>query len=418
MTVNICVFEDEKFGNLLPLVYSRATFELRCGIGSLLDKIVRAYPKAEIDLFCRDYLTEVIKERLPYSVNTNSLKEDGYLFINGRLLISEPIPVEGEEEIGIQDRAIIYLRLRKDKVPLLKNTNFLNGDIVSKLKNRVKIKNSQETLINYHWDIIHHNARQITKDFNMLVKKPGIHGKLYEGVYVLNKENVFIGAGSTIKSGTILDAEKGPIYIDKNVEIFPNVTIEGPVFIGENSKIKIGAKIYEGTSIGEMCKVGGEVEESIIHSYSNKQHDGFLGHAYLGMWVNLGADTNNSDLKNNYGSVKVSINGKEWINSNSTFVGAAIADHSKSAIGTMFNTGTVVGFASNVFYRTFPPKFVPSFFWGSEKEAVTYVLEKAVDTAMKVMKRRKIEMSSAQTKLFETIFKLTEEERKNAGILK
>ena len=235
---------------------------------------------------------------------------------------------------------------------------------------------------------------------------------------MLNKENIFVGTGATVKSGTTLDAEKGPIYIDKNVEIFPNVTIEGPVFIGANSKIKIGAKIYEGTSIGEMCKVGGEVEESIIHSYSNKQHDGFLGHAYLGMWVNLGADTNNSDLKNNYGNVKVSINGKEWINSNSTFVGAAIADHFKSAIGTMFNTGTVVGFASNIFYRTFPPKFIPSFFWGGEKEAVTYVLEKAVDTAIKVMKRRKIEMSIAQRKLFETIFKLTEEERKNAGILR
>ena len=136
------------------------------------------------------------------------------------------------------------------------------------------------------------------------------------------------------------------------------------------------------------------------------------------MWVNLGADTNNSDLKNNYGNVKVSINGKEWINTNSTFVGTVIADHSKSAIGTMFNTGSVVGFASNVFYRTFPPKFLPSFFWGGEKEAVTYVLEKAMDTAKKVMKRRKIEMSDAQEKLFEAIFELTEKERRNAGILK
>ena len=171
MTTNVCVFEDEKFGNILPLVYSRPVFELRCGIGSLLDKIVRAYPEENIYLYCRDYLTEIVKERSPYPVNEKNFKDEVSLFINGRLLISRLIPLCGEEEIGIQNETVVYMRLKKDKASLLDNKTFLTGDILRKLKDKVKIKNVSETLINYHWDLINHNAEQITKDFNILVKK-------------------------------------------------------------------------------------------------------------------------------------------------------------------------------------------------------------------------------------------------------
>jgi UDP-N-acetylglucosamine diphosphorylase/glucosamine-1-phosphate N-acetyltransferase len=178
--------------------------------------------------------------------------------------------------------------------------------------------------------------------------------------------------------------------------------------------IKVGAKIYENTSIGPVCKVGGEVEGSVIHSFSNKQHDGFLGHAYLGMWVNLGADTNNSDLKNNYGSVKLVIDG-ETVDSGSTFMGLVMGDHSKSAINSMFNTGTVVGVSSNVFGSGFPPKSVPSFTWGGAEGLKTYELERALEVARRVMGRRKMVLSPAEEKVLRVVFDLTKKERGPAG---
>ena len=228
----------------------------------------------------------------------------------------------------------------------------------------------------------------------------------------MNRDEIFVGQGAKVKPGAVLDAEGGPIIIEPGATIFPNATIEGPAFIGEKSLIKIGAKIYEGTSIGEVCKVGGEVEETIIHSYSNKQHDGFLGHSYLGMWVNLGADTNNSDLKNNYGNVKVYVDGG-IVDSGSMFVGLTMGDHSKSGINTMFNTGTMVGVSCNVYGGGFPPKFIPSFTWGGAEGLLEYRLDKALETARAVMGRRKIELTASDEELMREIFRETAQERAN-----
>ena len=202
-------------------------------------------------------------------------------------------------------------------------------------KTEIKVK-----MINYPWDLINNNGQEIVSDFATVAanEKVRIRGTVYEGAHLLNREKIVIGEGSKVKPGVVLDAENGPIFIGNNVTVFPNAVIEGPAFVGDRSLIKMGAKIYENTSIGEVCKVGGEVEASIIHSYSNKQHDGFLGHAYLGQWVNLGADTNNSDLKNNYGNVKLVLDGEE-VESGSMFMGLLMGDHSKSSINTMFNTG-------------------------------------------------------------------------------
>jgi UDP-N-acetylglucosamine diphosphorylase/glucosamine-1-phosphate N-acetyltransferase len=165
-----------------------------------------------------------------------------------------------------------------------------------------------------------------------------------------------------------------------------------------------------------MCKVGGEVEESIIHGYSNKQHAGFLGHAYIGAWVNLGADTNNSDLKNNYGKVTVQI-GNQLVDTGLQFVGLTMGDHSKSAINSMFNTGTVVGVSSNIFGSGFPPKYVPSFSWGAAGETfTTFSIDRAIEVARRMMARRKIELTATEEKLFRKIFELTSPERKRQGM--
>jgi len=209
----------------------------------------------------------------------------------------------------------------------------------------------------------------------------------------------------------VLDAEDGPIYIDKDATVMANASLQGPLFVGAKSVIKMGAKIYESVSVGEMCKVGGEVEESIIHSYSNKQHEGFLGHSYLGQWVNLGADSNNSDLKNNYGTVKVYVNG-EMIDSGLLFVGLIMGDHAKCGINTMFNTGTVVGAMSNVFGSGYSDKFIPSFTWGGVESMETYALDKALEVARRVMARRKMALSVAQENMLRHVFAITTFERK------
>jgi UDP-N-acetylglucosamine diphosphorylase/glucosamine-1-phosphate N-acetyltransferase len=180
--------------------------------------------------------------------------------------------------------------------------------------------------------------------------------------------------------------------------------------------VKANSTIYENTSIGPVCKVGGEIEGSIIHGYSNKQHSGFLGHSYLGAWVNLGAGTNTSDLKNNYSSVKVHL-GSEEIDTGLQFVGLTMGDHSKSAINSVFNTGTIVGVSSNIAGTGFPPKFVPSFSWSAPGETfTTYKVDRAIDVARKVMARRKVEFTKVDETLFRTIFEMTSEERRKRGM--
>jgi UDP-N-acetylglucosamine diphosphorylase/glucosamine-1-phosphate N-acetyltransferase len=236
-------------------------------------------------------------------------------------------------------------------------------------------------------------------------------GKIYPNVTLLEDKNIYIAAGAKIKPGVVLDAEDGPIYIDEGATIMANASLQGPLFVGAKSAIKMGAKIYEGTSIGEVCKIGGEVEESIIHSYSNKQHEGFIGHSYLGQWVNIGADSNNSDLKNNYSTVKVYVNG-EMVDSGSLFVGLTMGDHSKCGINTMFNTGTVVGVMSNVFGAGYPDKFIPSFTWGGIESMATYEIDKALEVARRVMARRKMALSAAQEKMLRRVFEMTVSERK------
>jgi UDP-N-acetylglucosamine diphosphorylase/glucosamine-1-phosphate N-acetyltransferase len=226
---------------------------------------------------------------------------------------------------------------------------------------------------------------------------------VHDGAYLVNTAGVRLGPGSVLKPGAVVDASAGPVIIGSGVEVMPNAVIEGPCFIGRGSRIKIGGKIYGQTSIGPQCKVGGEVECSIILGYVNKQHDGFLGHSYLGRWVNLGADTNTSDLKNNYGAVRVTLEGRE-IDTGRTFLGSLIGDHAKTGINTMLNTGSAVGVAANVFGGGFPSKSIPAFAWGGFDRESVYRLDDALDVARKVMARRGVEMTPADETLLRYLF--------------
>jgi UDP-N-acetylglucosamine diphosphorylase/glucosamine-1-phosphate N-acetyltransferase len=220
---------------------------------------------------------------------------------------------------------------------------------------------------------------------------------------VLVHGEVYAHPTATIGLGVILDATDGPIVIGRGARIMPNAVIMGPVVIGNDSIVKASAKIYEGTTIGPVCKVGGEIENAIFQGYANKQHDGYVGHSFIGEWCNLGADTNTSDLKNDYSNVRVQIEGEE-IDTGSMFVGLLLGDHSKCAINTQFNTGTVVGVSSNIFDAGFPPKWIPSFSWGGAQGFVDYRFEKAMQVAEIVTGRRNIVQSEAERTLLRELY--------------
>jgi len=413
MIKNICIIEDDKYENFLPLVYMRPVYDLRTGILTLREKIEHLFPFTNVFLQCRKYLEEKVRILNP-GKHVNDLTDiDECLFINGRVVLNsktvekilksgDAVYYAGGDYAGAKLSGKSFEKVKTDFNSLFNPTNFEELD-------KIEI---EAVMINYPWDLISKNSEQIINDFVFhKSEKKNINGKIYHGSHLLNPFNIYIGDGTTVKPGAVIDAEDGPVYIGKNVNIMPNAVIIGPCYIGDNSIIKAGAKIYQNTSIGEYCKIGGEVEGSIILSYANKQHDGFLGHSYISSWCNLGADTNTSDLKNNYANVVVNINGKE-VDTGSKFIGLIMGDHSKCSINTMFNTGTICGISSNIFGSGFPSKNISSFSWGGSDSFTEYNFEKAVEVAKIVMKRRNVEFTSADEKLFKHVFEITSHLRK------
>jgi UDP-N-acetylglucosamine diphosphorylase / glucose-1-phosphate thymidylyltransferase / UDP-N-acetylgalactosamine diphosphorylase / glucosamine-1-phosphate N-acetyltransferase / galactosamine-1-phosphate N-acetyltransferase len=413
MKKTICIFEDEEFNNLLPLVYTRPVYELRCGILTLREKITHYFNNSKFILHTRKYLNDAVKEREPKYI-INQLGNENVLFINGRLLINKNT-VKQLNKLNVNtimysaSGSVAAANISADNIK-----NLLHPDYeflqFNTLKELSKIE-SNFNLINYPWDLVNANGSEIENDFDLLLKIiSSINLKKYPGVQFKNKKNIFLAKDVIIDPFVFIDAANGPVFIGKNAQIMSHSFIQGPVFIGEGSIVKSHATIYNNTSIGEMCKVGGEVEASIIHSYSNKQHEGFLGHSYLGSWINIGASTNTSDLKNNYGNISVLLNGKP-VETKSKFIGLIMGDHSKTAINTMFNTGTIAGVSCNIFGAGFPSRYIPSFSWGGSDFLKTYDINKCIDVARVVMSRRKIELTATEENLIRAIFELTAHER-------
>ncbi|MFZ0388824.1 MAG: GlmU family protein [Calditrichia bacterium] len=395
--MKILLFEDEGFRNLLPLVYLRPVWELRCGAYLLIEKIRMELPEHAIYLSAREYLEKY------YFRNENAKpgQNEEVLLLNGRLLAktgdgARLLSLASGESI-VSDESLIAARLKFTKLADYMREGVLQTESLVEQFSPVE---KEFQLIRYPWDLIEENGRQIRMDWQRAELKRDIEGSVDEGALLLQKEDIYIGRGARVMPGAVLNAEKGPVWLDEGALVMPNAVLEGPVYVGPQSRIKTGAKIYEDTSVGPVCKVGGEVESVIFHSFSNKQHDGFLGHSVLGSWINIGADTNNSDLKNNYGPVSVSLNGRQ-VETGKQFLGLIMGDHSKTAINTMFNTGTIVGMHCNVFGAGFPPKFLPSFTWGGSGGMRNYRFEKAIEVARIVMARRSVEFTDNLQKLFE-----------------
>ncbi len=397
----VFIFEDEGYKNLLPLVYTRPVFELRCGNHTILERIKKFYPSEEIALIVRDYIVQITKEKYQeFQVQSLKLKfqkpTEKLLFISGRAILDEKIPIEGDEELLIIQKSktnpdIIGFRIKPTKIKRFPI------DIKAITKLRLKQKEVSAKLINFPWDLIAANSELLIKDFSA----GQVKGRLDPRAIIYGDlSKLVLEQNARIEPGVILNLHSGPVYIDQDAKICASSIVEGPCYIGKNTIID-GAKIRPNCSFGDNCRIGGEVESSIFQGFSNKHHEGFLGHSYVGEWVNLGALTTNSDLRNDYGSVKVTINKKE-IDSGITKLGCFIGDHTKTAIGTLINTGAIIGIFTNIFEPGLSSKTISSFSWGNKKR---WKIDDVLKTTKAVMTRRNVLLTKNYENLIRFLYR-------------
>ncbi len=383
--MNIILFDEPSIRtSLLPLTYTRPVAACRVGILTIADKWSKQL-KGSISYLTEDYLSA------KFTIN----KTEDNIFINGALCPDEKL-IAAIEKLNIGEglqwnNQILAVRL-KDFNPLetdgIKHTTYSN----------------EVTLIDRPWKIFKQNAAQIKADFKVITKGRTSASITDLHTIVYGKENIFIEEGASIKAA-ILNAESGPIYIGKNAQVHEGAIIKGSFALCEGAHVHMGAKIKGDTTIGPFSRAGGEISNSVIFGYSNKGHDGFIGNTVLGEWCNLGADTNTSNLKNNYDQVKLwSYEKGGFQNTGEQFCGLIMGDHSKSGINTMFNTGTVVGVSANVFGAGFPRNFIPSFSWGGPAGLSTFNIKKADEVATRVMERRNLKYDHTEASILNHIY--------------
>ena len=396
-----------------PLALSRPIWELRCGMGSLGYKLVAKLEPADVACFVPPYMAEAYGEQTDRPVNAPAtLSGDDLLVVDGRVK-AEDFPIEPcgpSQVLSGPDGECLVARIARDDLAGL-DTGSIEALLASATASLPAADVEVQTW-NYTWELVLANPGQITRDFAAMGRS-GIEGTVEQPNAIRGSaKDVYIGPGALLHPMVVIDAAEGPVYIDEEVEVHPFTRIEGPCYVGPKS-ILLGAKCREGNSIGPVCRIGGEVEESIIHGYSNKYHDGFLGHAYVGEWVNLGALTTNSDLKNDYSSVSVTLDGRRPIDTGSTKVGSLIGDHVKTSIGTLLNTGSYVGAMALIAATGKPlPKHIPSFAWFLEGVVTKgFGRRKLYETARTAMDRRQRSFTAAQEAMWEEVFNLTAPQR-------
>ncbi len=370
---NYILFDEPSLrASLLPFTFIRPISEIRVGILTIAEKWSLRL-SAPVSYSTQWYLSS------KYNL---SIKNDN-LLINGAICPSSIIINEIEslgpgEALFASDTLVAYRCDHVHAEEFLKTFEVPNK----------KMFNGEITVIKAPWNIFGMNSQEIRHDYNLITKGRKSAEITDKHTIVYNPSQVFLEEGVIIKA-SILNAEDGPIYIGKNAEIKEGSMIRGPFAMGDHSMLNLGTKMHGDSSLGPYCKVGGEVSNCVFLGFSSKVHDGFLGNSVIGEWCNIGADTNTSNLKNNYGTVKVwNYQAKEYIDTQKLFCGLMLGDHSKVGINTMFNTGTVVGVSCNIFGGGFPPKFIPSYSWGGSEGIETFKLEQAFEVAERAMARR------------------------------
>ncbi|MCK4343531.1 MAG: hypothetical protein KAY37_17595 [Phycisphaerae bacterium] len=394
--MNIAYFEDSGAQQLLPLTWLRACFELCCGRDRLIDKVRTHFGPRIARLFIRESIREVVAERIDFDPPDPNAD---WCLLNARTLITNDVQPPKRGVAWRLDGQLVAAGVSAADLESISFDLFQNPAHVDEWLRNLRSEETPESvrLIDYPWQPALANDAELRRQ----CRAGGTHeGRVYQGAHLVQPEHIHIAHGAAIKPGAVLDAEDGPIHIAAGALIEPNAVVQGPCYIGPKSIIRPGAVIRAGTTIGPVCKVGGEVETSIFHGLSNKQHDGFLGHSYVAQWVNLGADTVTSDLKNTYGTIRVNINGV-GVETGQHFVGAIIGDHAKTGIGTILPTGCVIGVVANLFTQERVPKFVPSFAWLTDAGLTLCRMEKAIQIARTVMDRRDMELSEAERRLLE-----------------
>ncbi len=384
---SILLFDEAKVRqSLLPFTFTRPVGAMRCGILTIAEKWQHHFDKP-VGYSTQDYLSSKFTGQL----TEETLVMDGSLFPSAELLAKLKELKKGE---------VLY---HNDK-PFAAIGSWPNES------NGTKIQLENVDSLQQKWEIFTKNGEQIQADYDLLTKgRTSV--ELNNTNMLIGKENIFVEEGAEV-NGAILNASTGPIYIGRNAEIMEGSVVRGPLALCEGAALKLGTKIYGATTIGPKCKAGGEVNNSVLYAHSNKGHDGFLGNSVLGEWCNIGADTNTSNLKNNYAEVRLwDYSEGSFAKTGQQFCGLMMGDHSKCGINTMFNTGTVVGVSANIFGAGFPRNFIPSFTWGGASGFTTYRIDKAFETAEKVMPRRGLELNNTEKAILQHVFNETEQYR-------
>ncbi len=390
--MNYILFDGSARRQLLPFTFTRPVADIRVGILTIREKWERLLITTTSTV-TEDYLSQkwpMVEMPENIMINASYLPTPEFL--------AQIEDLKADQAIFHGDEIVAFFTIEDQEVDFDNFTQLeLQGDVFH---------------LGNTWDIFSKNGEAIAADFDLITKNR--HSEpIPTSNNVLSSENIFIEKGAKVEFST-LNASEGPIYIGADAEVMEGSMIRGPFALCENSILKMGSKIYGPTTVGPFSKVGGEVNNSVIFAYSNKGHDGFLGNSVIGEWCNLGADTNNSNLKNNYAEVRLwDYESEGFARTGLQFCGLMMGDHSKCGINTMFNTGTVIGVSANIFGSGFPRNFVPSFSWGGSSGMTTYKTIKAFEVAEVVMKRRNIEFTNDDKAILEQVFDETKKWRKD-----
>ncbi len=390
-TMNYILFDGDVRNALLPFTYTKPVADIRIGILTIREKWEK-----HLGLTTTTVTEAYLEEKYPM------VEMEENVLLNASFLPTKPLiemvkNLTKNQAIFKGEDVIAFFTVDSQE-----EVDFSSYEQIEFDEQIIQIKNT--------WDIFSLNDKAIRSDFDLITDGRDSE-PIPETVNCINRKDIFIEEGAKL-TYAILNASTGPIYIGKNAEVMEGVVVRGALAMCENSVLKLGAKIYGATTLGPHCKVGGEVNNSVLMGYSSKGHDGFLGNSVLGEWCNLGADTNNSNLKNNYAEVKLwSYETGRFAKTGLQFCGLMMGDHSKCGINTMFNTGTVVGVSANIFGSGFPRNFVPSFSWGGASGFTEYKTSKVFEVAEVVMKRRNITFDEKEKKILEHVFEETKKNR-------